>query len=149
MSSGRWKITDDVTSRKKKKIQSASYKHGKDFLSFHPNAFHVFPLKSLDGQTTIKDPEGIVWRYTEYFTKLLFNPSTFDDPAIDNFPQNHLLHLSNVQDVNLESKQINIGKAHELEGIAVELLRFRGYCVALPIFNLITLIWEDTTLPQD
>ena len=84
------KMKDDWWSNISNEVQSAFDRHDPKTLynllrkAFGPRSSPVVPLKSLDGKTTIKDPEGILKRWTEHFTNLFFNPSAVDDTVIDN-----------------------------------------------------------------
>ena len=56
-----------------------------------PKSSPVVPMKSMDGNSTIKDPEGILKRWSEHFTKLFFNPSVVDEIL----PQMSIKQISN------------------------------------------------------
>ena len=92
-------------------------------------------------------------QWTEHFTNLFFNPSAVDETVIYNFPQSELLYQMSIKptldEIKLTIKQINTGKAPGLDGIPVELLHFGGDNVASAIFDLITLFWEGSPIPQD
>ena len=75
------------------KIQTASdTNNSKDFYAlirqaFGPRSSSLCPLKSLDGNTLIKDSVGIINRWKEHFGKLCFNQSVVDEKVIKNRPQ--------------------------------------------------------------
>ena len=121
--------------------------------AFGPKSSSVAPMKSSDGKSTVKDPDGIRDRWKEHFTNLFFNPSVVDNEVIDNLLQEDILtHMDNppsLDEVKDVIKQINTGKAPGLDGIPVELLRHGGDSVASAIHNFITLSWEGNPIPQD
>ena len=99
-------------------VQTAFIKHDSKAMysllrqAFGPKSAPIVPMRSLDGKSSFKDPEGILKRWTEHYTKLFFNPSVVDDTTIDNFPQNDLLHhmgiLPTLHEVKLSIKKLNV-----------------------------------------
>lgn len=69
-----------------------------------------------------------------------------------NVPKNELLHpmsiIPTLHEVKLAIKHLSISRSPALDGITVELLHLGVDCVSA-IFDLITLLWEGTTVPQD
>jgi hypothetical protein len=120
---------------------------------FGPPSSCVVPVKSKDGSTIIKDPEGIMGRWKEHFTDLFFNPSEVDDAAVDSIPQSVLVEVLNDvptrDETDLSIKQINTGKSPGLDGIPIELLQRGGDKVKSIVYSLIKESWEGTPIPQD
>ena len=79
------------------KIQTAlDTNNPKDFYAlirqaFGPHYSSLCPLKSLDGNSLIKDSIGITNRWKEHFGKLFFNPSVVEENVIKNLPQLDLI----------------------------------------------------------
>ena len=99
----------------------------------------MVPVKSKDGATVIKDPEGIMGHWKEHFTDLFFNPSVVvDNAAIDSIPQTDLIEELDDEPTREETvmaiKQINAGKAPGIDGVPVELLQKGGETVKSVIY---------------
>ena len=153
------RMKNEWWSKISQEVQSAYDRHDSKMLyhllrqAFGPRSSPVVPMKSLDGSTSIKDPEGILKRWSEHFSNLFFNPSDVDNDVIDSLPQSELFDemaaRPTLDEVKKAIKEVNTGKAPGLDGIPVELLRFGGENVASAIWNLILLSWEDNPIPQD
>ena len=51
----------------------------------------MVPLKSKDGSTLIKDTEGVLSRWQEYFTELFCTPFLFNEDVISGLQQKEIL----------------------------------------------------------
>ena len=122
--------------------------------AFGPKSSSVAPLKSKDDTTLIKDPEKILGRWQEHFADLFDNPSDIDIAVIESLPQHEIVYLldrvPSLEEVKLGIKQINSGKAPGLmSGIPVELLQVGSDNVTHAVFDLITVSWNGSPIPQD
>ncbi|XP_056681758.1 uncharacterized protein LOC103095138 [Monodelphis domestica] len=69
------------------------------------------PLLSSDGDTLIKDKKGISNMWKEHFSQLLNRPSSVDQRALDQVPQNHTIEELDIPPSIEEVYMINGNKA--------------------------------------
>lgn len=153
------KIKNDWWHNLSSEIQEAyDSQNSKTFYSllnqaFGPKSSNVSPLKSLDGNSVIKDSTGIMNRWKEHFGKLFFNPSVVDEQVINSLPQETIINILDadptIQEVSDALSQVNKGKAPGLDGITVELLLAGGDKVVRAIHHFIMKSWHGQPIPQD
>ena len=121
--------------------------------AFGPQSSTMAPLKSNDGSSLIKDAEGIMVQWTQHYTDLFDNPSTVDEAVINGLPQEDILVEMmtdpDADEIKSTIKAVNTGKAPGLDGIPVELLRYRGDNLAIVIHTIILAVWHGEPVPQD
>ncbi|CAI9730335.1 Hypothetical predicted protein [Octopus vulgaris] len=85
----------------------------------------VIPLKSKDSCFLFKDHEGIMKRWTEYFTDLFYNPSVIDKNVFSNLPEKNIIYEMmehpTLDEIKKTIKELNTGKAPGIDGIPVEI----------------------------
>uniref|UniRef100_A0A5F8GJ83 Reverse transcriptase domain-containing protein n=1 Tax=Monodelphis domestica TaxID=13616 RepID=A0A5F8GJ83_MONDO len=97
--------------------------------------------------TLIKDKKGISNGWKEHISQLLNRPSSVDQSALDQIPQNHPIEQPDVppsiEEVQKAIKQMSAGKAPGKDGIPTEVYKaLTGK--ALQAFHIVlTSIWEE------
>ena len=96
---------------------------------FGPLTSSIAPLRSKDNITLIKEPEKILQRWQQHFTDLFNNPSVVSADVLQSLPQQEtkyeMDHLPTFTEFEMAIKQINSGRAPGLDGLPVELLKFK------------------------
>ncbi len=148
-----------MVGKKAEEIQRfADMKNYKQFFSalktvYGPLKPTTTPLLASDGDTLIKDKKGISNRWKEHFSQLLNRPSSVDQSALDQIPQNRTIEQLDVppsiEEVQKAIKQMSAGKAPGKDGIPTEVYKaLNGK--ALQAFHIVlTSIWEEEDMPPE
>ncbi|KAI8515959.1 hypothetical protein Bbelb_067720 [Branchiostoma belcheri] len=120
---------------------------------YGPQSGKTAPLMSADGQTVIKDKEGISARWEEHFTNLLNRPSPVDEAALQQVPQRTIQENLDIppteEEVKTAIRQMNNGKAQGKDGIPAELYKSMGETAFQAFHDLLLTIWETECMPSD
>uniref|UniRef100_A0A5F8GN97 RNA-directed DNA polymerase n=1 Tax=Monodelphis domestica TaxID=13616 RepID=A0A5F8GN97_MONDO len=153
------KMQDRWWEKKAEEMQHfADTKNYKQFFSalktvYGPLKSATAPLLSSDGDTLIKDKKGISNRWKEHFSQLFNLPSSVDQRALDQIPQNHIIEQLDIppslEEVQKAIKQMSAGKALGKDGILTEVYKaLNGK--ALQAFHIVlTSIWEEEDMPSE
>jgi len=152
-------IQDSWLSKKADEIQRyADKKDMKNFYSglkeiYGPSASGTSPLLSADGTSLITDKSDILKRWAEHFDSILNRPSAVNNDAIDRLPQiaPNLALDTMPTEVELQKaiSQLSSGKAPGSDNIPAEIYKHGGPALVRKLLQLLRLIWQQETVPQD
>ena len=123
--------------RKEKKKTTAKHKSfrkisflGRLIKATYGSSHHsVHPVRSKDGNTLIKDQQGIMARWAEHLSELLNHISSTDPTYSDLLPQlltmRDLDHMPSFNEVCSAIKGLN--KAAGSDGVSAEVIKHGGY----------------------
>lgn len=108
---------------------------------------------SADGRTLIKDQEGLLERWNEYFSSLLNRPSAVDRAALNLIPQRPLREdLDNpptLEEIMRAIRRTSSGKASGRDNIPAEIYKVAGPKALEYFHDIISQIWRDEKMPSD
>jgi hypothetical protein len=120
---------------------------------YGPSASGTSPLLSADGATVITDKGDILKRWAEHFDSILNRPSLINNDAIDRVPQippNMALDtVPTHEELQKAISQLSSGKAPGSDSIPAEVYKHGGPALVLQLLQLLKLIWQQETVPQD
>ena len=120
---------------------------------YGPTTSGSSPLLSADGSTLITDKDKILERWAEHFNSVLNRPSNINDEAINRLPQvpvNEMLDaIPTFEEIQKAIRQLTSGKAPGSDSIPAEVYKEGGRALTEKLHQLLQLIWQHETLPQD
>lgn len=120
---------------------------------FGPRKSTSVPLLSSDGTKLLISPEDIKERWTEHFTQLLSETSTYDESVINNLPQrpvvDSLADVPTIEEAEKAIGQIKCNKSAGPDGIPPELFVYGGPVVVKHLHEIIVKIWTEEEIPPD
>ena len=121
--------------------------------AYGPIARTTAPVRSADGMTLHKDPDGITRRWAEHFSSLLNGGLTPDPEVLSGIPQREvkleLEALPTLVEVEDCVRTLKDRKSPGGDGIPAELYKYGGTEILLQLHELICEIWTSLTIPQD
>ncbi|XP_048577995.1 craniofacial development protein 2-like [Nematostella vectensis] len=152
-------MRDQWWEKKAEEIQGfADSNNSKHFFSsfktvYGPSKSGSAPLLSADGATLIKDKTAINMRWREHFSQLLNRPSSVDQSALDQIPQQLLIEeLSDppsMEELTKAIKQMSSGKAAGKDGIPAEVYKALSDEALHTFHSVLISIWDEEVMPAD
>ena len=106
-----------------------------------------------DGETLIKDQEGLQKRWAEHFRHLLNRTSTVDHAALSQIPQqlvkNELTLPPSMEEIRKAIFQTNSGRASGKDGIPAEIYKVAGPSILEAFQDILLCIWNEEEMPDD
>nr|KAG5693154.1 hypothetical protein BaRGS_035352 [Batillaria attramentaria] len=120
---------------------------------YGPSKSGCSPLLSSDGRTLIKDQEGLKKRWAEHFSNLLNRPSTVDEAALRQIPQQpvreELALPPSIEEIKKAIAQTNSGRASGKDSIPAEIYKVAGPNALEAFHDILLSIWEEEEMPDD
>ena len=111
------------------------------------------PLLSLDGKALITEKSQILQRWAEHFSSVLNRPSAINEEAINRLPQvpvdTSLDELPTLQETKDAIARLSNGKAAGSDAIPAEIYKEGGITLTEKLHQLLIVIWENATIPQE
>ena len=153
------KMHDQWWERKAEEIQGfAASNNSKQFFSslktvYGPSKSGSAPLLSADRATLIKDKAAINIRWKEHFSQLLNHPSSVEQSALEQVPQQAVIvELDNPPSMDELKKAIKLmscGKASGKDGIPAEVYKALSDEALQAFHSILSSIWEEEVMPAD
>ena len=109
------------------------------------------PLRSADGNTLIKDRQGILQRWVEHLSDLLNRVNPADPNVFDRLPTlppiHHLDQVPTFDEVVKAKNSLKNNKAAGPDGLPGEIFKYGGYAVTRCLYEFILEIWDPEILP--
>ena len=110
------------------------------------------PLRSADGNTLIKDRQGILQRWVEHLSDLLNRVNPADPNVFDRLPTlppiHHLDQVPTFDEVVKAKNSLKNNKAAGPDGLPGEIFKYGGYAVTRCLYEFILEVWDAEILPQ-
>ena len=120
---------------------------------YGPTTSGCYPLLSSDGETLIKDQEGLLKRWTEHFSSLLNRPSTVDQDVLNQIPQQPLLEdldtPPTLDEIRKAINKTNSGRASGKDSIPAEIFKAAGPKALETFHDILLQVWEEEQMPAD
>ena len=119
---------------------------------YGPRKRSVVPVRSSDGNTLIRDRQGILARWAEHFSVLLNAKNPTDHSVLDDLPTipscTDLDTPPTLEEVVSALKGMKPRKAAGPDGVPAELLTHGGTALHTFLHEIITVIWENAAVPN-
>ena len=119
---------------------------------YGPSRAGCSPLPSSDGETIIKDQEGLQKRWDGHFSNLLNRPSTVDRAALSQIPQQPVkdeVTLSpSMEEIRKAIFQTNTGRASGKDGIPAEIYKVAGPNTLEAFQDILLRRWDEEEMPD-
>ena len=110
------------------------------------------PLRSADGNTLIKDRQGILQRWVEHLSELLNRVNPADPHIFERLPtlppMHHLDEVPSFEEVVKAKNSLKNNKAAGPDGLPGEIFKYGGYAVTRCLYEFILEIWDSIIVPQ-
>ena len=118
---------------------------------YGPTKRAIMTVRTTDGQTLIRDQEGILKRWAEHFNQLLNNCTTTDHSTLDNLPslstQTNLDQPPSLLEVSEAIEGLKPRKAPGPGKVPLELLVGWGLEMHRFMHQMIFQIWQGESIP--
>lgn len=112
----------------------------------------LWPRRSADG-TLLTGKNDIMKRWSEHFNQLLNRPSQITQEVIQNMPQSPVITSLDdpptLAEIRKAIKNLLSGKSPGPDGIPPEVFKEGGDAIAVKLTELMQLLWEEGSVPQD
>ena len=119
---------------------------------YGPKHHTIQPVKSKDGNTLIKDQQGILSRWAEHLNELLNCTNPADPSIVDQLPQLPFIPdldtLPSYNEVTEAVKGLKNNKAAGPDGIPAEIFKNGGHYLLHRLHRFITCVWTSRQVPQ-
>ena len=145
--------------KKAEAIQTAADKN--DMKAFYsglkeihgPRIKQTTQLLAADGETILNDKNQILDRFAQHFSHLLNVPSNIDYEALNSVKQRPIVQNLDTKPSYQETlkaiQETKEGKSPGVCGIPAEIWKYGGENLQRTLHDLILLIWEEETVPQE
>lgn len=118
---------------------------------YGPKKRSIIPVRSADGDTLITDKRGILNRWSEHFSHLLNVHKPSDHTVLDELvsypPKTELDTPPPLEEVKSMLKELKLRKSPGPDGVPSELLVHGGNHLHTLLHEIISLVWENSTVP--